>query len=278
MRPTAALLLVSALWGGTFVAIKSGLGDASPLLFVGLRFLLATLAALPLLRSRAALRGALRAGIPLGVVLALAYATQTLGLVTTTPAQSAFVTALNVSLVPLWALALFRRTPPLASVAGLVIALPGLWLVTGAGPLDVTEGEAWTIACAALFALHVVLVARWAPTADTAGLLVVQLATTAALALSAAPLLDELHLTATPRLAASLVATAVLATAGTTWLQLRYQPRVDPTRAAVIYATEPLFAALFSWACRAESFGPATLLGGGLIVLGAVVSERGGKR
>jgi drug/metabolite transporter (DMT)-like permease len=95
---TAALLLVSALWGGTFVAIKSGLGDASPLLFVGLRFLFATVAALPLLRSRAAFRGALRAGVPLGIVLALAYATQTLGLVTTTPARSAFVTALNVSL------------------------------------------------------------------------------------------------------------------------------------------------------------------------------------
>lgn len=278
MTATAALLLVSALWGATFVAIKSGLSDASPLLFVGLRFLIATVAAVPLLRSRSALRGALRAGIPLGVVLGLAYTTQTIGLVTTTPARSAFVTALNVSIVPLWAFALFGRRPPAASIVGLAFALPGVWFVTGSGALQLTSGDAWTMACAVIFALHVVLVTRWGATGDTAGLLVAQLVTTAILALAAAPLIEVPRLEATPRLVGSLLATAVLATAGTTWLQLRYQPRADPTRTAVIYATEPLFAVLFSWATRAESFGPATFAGGGLIILGAVVSELGGRR
>ena len=133
MRPVLALLLVSALWGGTFVTVKRGLADASPWLFVGLRFALATLAALPLLRSRAALRASLRAGIPLGLVLLGGYATQTLGLSTTTPARSAFVTALNVTIVPFWAFALFRKRPALTCVIGLALAVPGLWLETGAG-------------------------------------------------------------------------------------------------------------------------------------------------
>jgi len=76
-----ALLLVSVLWGTTFVAVKTGLRDASPLLFVGLRFSIAALAAVPLLRGRGAeARAAWKAGIPLGVVLAIAYSAQTLGL------------------------------------------------------------------------------------------------------------------------------------------------------------------------------------------------------
>ena len=278
MRPVLALLLVSALWGGTFVAIKRGLADASPLLFVALRFLLATLAALPLLRSGAALRRALRTGIPLGLVLLGGYTTQTLGLVTTTPARSAFLTALNVTIVPIWAFALFGRRPAPTSLAGLAIALPGLWLVTGAGGPDWTPGELWTLACAVLFALHVVLVARWGATADTGGLLVAQLATTGILALAATPVLERPHLTPTPWLATALASTAVLATAGTTWLQLRFQPRVDPTRAAVIYATEPVFAALFSWGLRVERIDAFACAGGGLIVLGALVSELGGRR
>ncbi|MBZ0141977.1 MAG: DMT family transporter, partial [Rhodocyclaceae bacterium] len=88
-RPVLALLLVSVLWGTTFVAIKAGLDDASPLLFVGLRFGIAALVAAVTLPHREALRDALPAAVPLGLVLAVGYAAQTIGLQTTTPARSA---------------------------------------------------------------------------------------------------------------------------------------------------------------------------------------------
>ena len=277
MSASLALLLVSALWGGTFVLIKEGLGDASPLLFVGLRFLLAALVTAAGVRSREAWRRALPAGIPLGIVLFLGYATQTQGLVTTTPSRSAFLTGLCVPLVPLWSAALLRRFPSASSLMGLVLALPGLWFLTSPGAGEVTPGDLWTLGCAVCFALHVVLVARWAGTADTLPLVSVQLGTTAVLALIASPALEATHATATTRLVLAIVLTGVLATAGTTWLQMRYQPRLDPTRAGLLYTMEPVFAAVFA-AWWGEPIPRLAALGGALIVAGAVVSEAGARR
>jgi drug/metabolite transporter (DMT)-like permease len=272
-----ALLLVSLLWGGTFVAIKEGLHDASPLLFVGLRFLIAAVAAAVVARpSRSSLRRGARVGVALGAVLALAYSAQTLGLVTTTPARSAFLTGLNVGLVPLWAAALLRRAPPRRALIGFVLCVPGLWLLTAPGRLAESPGEAWTLGCAVLFAAHVVLVSRWGAAAGTSSLVVTQLATTAALALAASPLLESPRLAVTPRLAAALLATGLLATAGPLWLQMRFQPRVDPSRAALIYATEPVFAALLAVAWG-ESLDLRAWSGGALIVAGTLISELGAR-
>lgn len=267
-----ALLAVAALWGGTFVVIKEGLGDASPLVFVGLRFLLAAVATAPLVRGRDAWRRALAPGIPLGVVLFLGYAAQTQGLVTTTPARSAFLTGLSVPLVPLWAAALLAARPPRASLVGLAIALPGLWLLTSPGAGAWVTGDAWTLACAAAFGLHVVLVARWARHADPLPLVAVQLATVAALALAASPLVETPRIAPTLRLAGALALTAILATALTTWIQMRYQPRLDATRAALLYTMEPVFAALFAtwWG---ESVTAPAWTGGLLIAAGAAISE-----
>lgn len=276
MNPTLGLLFVSLLWGTTFVAVKEGLTDVSPLLFVGLRFLLATLASLALSPRLGDLRRVLRRGVLLGLVLAAGYATQTLGLVSTTPSRSAFITGLNVSLVPIWALAILGQRPGWGSLAGLLFAIPGLWFLAAPESLGFGVGEAWTTACAALFALHVVLLARWARAAETTALLVVQLAVTAVVCLAAAAVFETPRLEPTPRLAAALGTTAILATAIALWLQVRLQPRVDPSRAAMIYATEPAFAALFAVAWG-ESIPASAWLGGGLIAFGAVLSEWGAK-
>ncbi len=273
--PILGLLLVSILWGTTFVAVKTGLGDSSPLLFVGVRFAIATLAALPLLRSRTALRDALRAGIPLGIILALGYSTQTLGLTTTSPARSAFVTAMNVVFVPILAIPVLRRRAGGLSVLGLGLTLPGLWLLTNPGSSTWNRGDAWTLACAVFFALHVVFVNRWGRRHDESGLLVSQLLVTAVICLTLAPMVEPVRFVPTGRLAIALLITAVLATTGVTWLQLRFQPRVDPTRAALIYATEPVFATFFSWLVTGETLSRAGWFGGGLILVGMVLSEFG---
>jgi drug/metabolite transporter (DMT)-like permease len=274
--PTAALLSVSVLWGTTFVAIKSGLADASPLLFVGLRFALAALAASVLVRGRRIDRAAILRGIPLGIVAASAYATQTLGLASTTPARSAFITGLNVALVPFWGMLLLRRRPGRLPLFGLLISLPGLWLLTTPGGAGWNPGDTWTLACAILFALHLVLISRAGAKYDIAWLLISQLAVTAALALAASAALEEVRLAPTPRLLGCVALTALLATTGTTWLQLRFQPRLDPTRVAVIYATEPVFAAILSRIFFGEVLTAVGWVGGGLILAGMVLAESAG--
>lgn len=268
-----ALLLVSLLWGTTFVAVKTGLDDASPLLFVGIRFALAAATSALLLRRTPGLRRALIAGAPLGIVLAISYSAQTIGLDFTTPARSGFVTGLNVALVPLWAAVVLRNRPRPLSLLGLAIALPGLWLLTSPGTDAWNVGDAWTVLCAVFFALHVVLLNRVGERFEAAGLLVSQLTVTAVLCLGASAAFETPRIEWTPKLGLALALTAIFATTGTTWLQLRFQPKVEPTRAALIYTTEPVFAALFSWLLFAERLPATGWIGGGLIVLGMVLAE-----
>lgn len=276
--PSAALLLVSLLWGTTFVAVKSGLNDASPLLFVALRFALAAVVSLGLLRRRAGLVSSLRASVPLGVILTVAYSAQTIGLDTTTPARSAFITGANVAMVPLWAALILRKKTRTVSLLGLALTLPGLWLLASPGTEGWNPGDTWTVVCAVFFALHVVLINLWSPRHDSAALLAGQLTVTAVLAAVAAVTMETPRLTVTPSLLGALALTALVATVGTTWLQLRFQPRVEPTRAALIYATEPVFAALFSWWWFGELLPALAWAGGGLILTGALLAESGAQQ
>jgi drug/metabolite transporter (DMT)-like permease len=271
------LLVVSVLWGTTFVAVKSALDDASPLLFVALRFALATAGSTFLLRGGGDFRAALRPGIVLGVALALGYATQTMGLTLTTPSRSAFVTGINVALVPLWALALFGRAPRALSLVGLAVSVPGLWLLTDPGTGGWGAGESWTLLCAIFFALHVALLAGLAPDRPIGALLVVQLGVSSVLCFAASALIEEPRLRSSATLGGALLLTALLATTGTTWLQLRFQPRVEPTRAALIYATEPVFASIFSWLVFRETLAGLGWAGAGLILLGMTLAELGGQ-
>lgn len=284
-RPALGLLLVSVIWGTTFVVVKTALADVSPILFVGLRFSLATLASIPLVfltRDRLGDRrdprpdwASLIAGLPLGLVLAGAYVSQTLGLTTTTPSRSAFVTGLNVSLVPIWAFLLSRRRPGRMPLLGLALTLPGLWLLTSPQGGQWWIGDSWTLICAILYALYVVLVGRLGAKHSPGALLVSQLGATAIFALSGSFILERPHITLTPALGGAFALTAILATTGTTWLQIKLQPKVGSTRTAVIFATEPLFAALFSRLFTGEVLSASEWIGGGIILTGMLVSEIG---
>jgi drug/metabolite transporter (DMT)-like permease len=269
------LILVSLIWGTTFVAVKTALDDASPLVFLGLRFSIASVLALLFVRARPGLKRGLLWGIPLGAVLAGAYAAQTVGLVTTTPARSAFITGINVVLIPVWGWILLGKRPGRYPVFGLLLAVPGIWLLTDPGVGRWYAGDSWTLLCAVLFALHVVLITRMGTVHYIHAILASQLAVTAVLALGGAAVVGKPRLVLTPEIVGALALTGVLASFLTTLIQLRLQPRVSPARTAILFAAEPVFAAIFSWIIRGESLGPAGWVGGGLILCGAVTSEVG---
>ena len=241
-RHALGLLLVSVIWGTTFVAVKTAMDHASPVLFVGIRFALASAAAIPLVRWREPGLG------------------------------------LNVSLVPAWAFLITGHRITRLSLLGLVLTLPGLWLLTSPGAGSWSRGDSWTLVCAVLYALYIILVERSAKRHAPGTLLFSQLAATAVVALVAAPILERPRFEPTASLLAALALTAFIATTGTTWLQLRCQPKVGPTRTALIFAGEPVFAAFFSYLWFGERLGVPGWAGGGLILAGMLISEFGAAR
>jgi drug/metabolite transporter (DMT)-like permease len=277
-RADAVLVSITAFWGVTFVVVKDAVVLADPFTFLALRFSLG--AVLLTLAAWRGIRGAalLWAGSGLGALLFIGFAAQTSGLQFTTPSRSAFLTGLSVLLVPFLSIAFHRRRPPPASLFGVALAVGGLWLLAGGKSRGASHGlgrgDALTLLCALAFALHITLIERLARRHAPAPLVAVQLWTVAALALVALCLLGP-RLAATPALWSAVLITGIGGSALALVLQAWAQARTTAVRAALVYALEPVFAAAYSVALGREQLEAKELLGGGLIVLGVLVSELG---
>jgi len=284
---TFALVFINLVFGATFVVVKDAMAHVAPVRFVALRFLVAAvvLVAIALVRERAwlAKRATWRDGALLGALLFLGYATQTAGLVFTTPAVSAFLTSTSIAMVPFLAVLLLREKLNTAAWIGVVATLAGLMLLLWpGGGIPVGPGELLSLACAASFAFHFIATAHVAKRTPPLALVAAQTTVVSALAFACLPL-D--HPGATPALSSEalppkvwiqILGMGVGATALAFFLQTWAQRTVPATRVAVCFALEPVFALLFSAALTGERFGPAELVGMALILAGMlVVSLRG---
>lgn len=257
------------------MAVKSALEDAAPLAFVSLRFSLAALFALCLVRSREGTRAAIRWGIPIGVVLGASYAAQTIGLVETAPSRSAFITGAGVVAIPIWGMFLLRRRPGLFSLLGLALAVYGIWMITDPAGGRWVSGDSWTLACAVLFSLHIVLLTRFG-SHDPYALLASQLLVTAVLTGVVSWIFEPApRVTWTSSLVMVIVTMGIGVSFLTTLLQIRLQPLLSPGRTAVVFATEPIFASLVSILTLGERLSVRDWMGGGLIISGVLLSELG---
>jgi drug/metabolite transporter (DMT)-like permease len=277
-RADAVLIAITAFWGVTFVVVKDAVVLADPFTFLALRFscgaLLLTCVAWRAMRELALVR----AGAFLGVLLFVGFASQTTGLQFTTPSRSAFLTGLSVLLVPFLSIAVHRRRPPPASLVGVALAVAGLWALSGGTavgvPTGLGRGEQLTLVCALAFALHITLLERLARTYAPAPLVAVQLWVVAFLALLSLWALGP-RLAATGALWGAVLVTGIGGSAVALLLQAWAQARTTAVRAALVFALEPVFASIYSVALGRERLGAKELVGGGLIVLGVLVSELG---
>ncbi|MGH9657526.1 MAG: DMT family transporter [Bryobacteraceae bacterium] len=267
-----ALVAVTVVWGATFVIVKRALEDASPLLFVGLRFAAATAVLVFLYRRRLA-SGPIRGGLLAGVFLFAGYAFQTLGLQETSASKAAFITSLNVVLVPFFGALVYRVWPHISESIGVVVATAGLALLTLEGEaLAVGRGDMLELICAAGFAAHIVVLGHYSR-AGFERVAVLQVATTAALALIGCGLLERPYFRSTTQLWLALAATSLLATALALTVMVWAQQTVPPARAALIFALEPVVAAVTSWLAAGEAFTARAAAGAALILGGILVAE-----
>ncbi|HZJ54733.1 MAG TPA: DMT family transporter [Myxococcaceae bacterium] len=271
------LVVVTAIWGASFVVVQDAVRLADPFTFLVFRFIVgASVLTVPSWRALAD-RRLLRAAAGLGVLLFVGFVTQTAGLQFTTPSRSGFLTGLSVLLVPFVGLLLFRKWPSPPVLVGVALAVAGLWFLTGgmsgsSGPT--AKGDLLTIACAVAFAFYIVLLEPAARVHRSTPLVAVQLWVVALLALAALPFVPR-HLDPSPAFWSAVLYTGLLSTAVCLLAQTWAQARTSAVRAALIFALEPVFAALWSVMIGRERLGSRELTGGTLIVLGIVAAEIG---
>ena len=279
-----ALLVLTLFWGTTFTFVKDVLEFASPGVFLSARFATAVLVlgAVALWRRDRLGPGFLRHGLLLGLFLLLTFGFQTVGLRYTTPSRSGFLTGMSVLLVPFVARYWLGRKVHAAAWAGVALAVGGLAALTrpfgGAVTPEIRLGDALTVGCALACALQIALMSEWAPRHPVVPFTVLQLGVTLVGALGLAAV-ETRHLDLArggPTFAATVAFTGVVMTAGAFFIQNWAQARTTAVRAALIFALEPVTAALFSHFYGGEPLAGLDWLGGGLIVLGVLVGELGG--
>jgi len=290
-RAELALLVVSLLWGLSFSAIKAATPFVAPVLFVALRFTAASVLLLALrpLFARAGAGDAAgegtagdgsarRRGIVLGLLLAIGYTTQTIGLHTTTAANSAFISALSVVLVPLVVAARWRRFPDRPTLLGLALATAGLVLLTRPGLGRLVPGDLWTLVCAVTYAMYLAWLSEALAVAPWFALLIWQVVTVAVTTLAWALLVERGGLTPNRVVWLSLGATTLLSTVLALYLQNRYQGRTTATRAGLLFASEPVFAAAFAALLLGEAIPAGWSAGAALIIAAVLVIELSRRR
>ena len=274
-RADAQLLAACFLWGVSFVIVKGALDHSSPLAFVAVRFALAALIFAPFAGLGTPFtRPELAGGAFLALLLGAGFIAQAAGLVYTTPSRSAFLVAISSVLAPPIAMIALRERPRPTTIAALLVAACGIWLLTSpqsGGGLN--RGDALTLITAAAFGGQIVLITALARRHSAARLVWLEIVGTALLASLGAPLVEDVHIRWTAGFVAALAFTAVGATVVALLWQLKAQREMSSTRAAVLFCSEALFAAIASWLVTGERLAAGQWLGGGLILTAMIVAE-----
>jgi drug/metabolite transporter (DMT)-like permease len=278
-----ALAFNAVIWGTTFVLVKSALHQVSPLLFLALRFSVATLALGVLFRGRWRRRAPdaprvtwrmVAAGFMIGLILFAGYLLQTLGLQSTTAPKSAFLTGLATVMVPLLAALVYKIRPRISEVAGVLAATLGMGLMTLEGPIgSISRGDLLTFGCAIAFAAHIVATGHFAEQIGYEVLSITQIGAAALAALSLVGWAETPRIQWQPLVIWAILMTGLLCTALAFTIQAWAQHYTTSTRTALIYALEPVVAWITSFCIAREGLSGQAAAGAVLILSGVLLVE-----
>ncbi len=288
--PVIILLFVTLIWGATFVIVKSALKDISPLFFISVRFLFATVILLPFVFKifKSFNKQVLLEGVLLGLIYFAGFASQTMGLKYTTATKSAFITGTFVIFTPFFQIFFEKRPPRKEVVLGILLSITGLIFLTSKGNslLGIFSeisgnfgiGDMLTILCAIFFALYIVYLDIVSKKNDYKPLVFLQIAITGVCGLLFSFLftglkIESMQFTFSNSLLFAVLYTSILATVLTTTLQTKYQKFVTPSVAGIVLSFEPIFAALCAFFVLNEKISNFGLIGCVLIFAGLLVSE-----
>ncbi|MFJ7830191.1 DMT family transporter [Peribacillus sp. NPDC097284] len=282
----ATLLFVVFIWGVTFVMVQNAISFLEPFSFNAIRFFIAFLFLLVPYFLTLHKKGnryhkeTMLAGLHIGVWLFLGYAFQTKGLELTTPAKTGFITGLSVVMVPVFSLVLLKLKLSRNMVLGVVAATFGLYLMAFVDHSSVNVGDFLVFLCAISFAMQIITTAKYAKTLPALPLTLIQIGTVSLLSFLSALIFGENYsvvfkaeVMLQTEVWTALLVTSVMATSFAFFVQTYFQAYTTPTRVALIFSMEPVFAALTSYIWIDEKLTVASLTGCGFIFAGMILAE-----
>jgi drug/metabolite transporter (DMT)-like permease len=293
----AALLLATLFWGCAFTWAKSagaavnsemGLPPGAllgPIWILGARFTIAGVVWLAIFPDsrRSWTWSALWRTLVLGGCLATGMIIQHLGLDRTSEAVSAFLTSLTILFVPVIMTIVLKRSPSPAVWLGVVLATAGVWLMTGASPTGFGIGELLGICCAITYSIDIIAINALVTQKDVSRLTAGQFLTVGLISMATCLFLPGGRASLAPsqlmallsfkQIGINVALLTIFPSICAFGLQFTFQPRIDPTRAALIYLVEPIFAALYAMIASGRRLSSIALAGAGLILMANLLAE-----
>lgn len=280
------LLLTAFIWGGTFGGTKLLLTNGmEPMGLLTWRFGIAAILVIIFYFGRirrAMTPRALGVGLLLGVLLSISFALQTTGLKFTSSSRSGFITALYVVITPLLQIFFGRRAPAKRVWISVGIVILGLWLLTtpsgssGEGSVNgFGLGDILTLISAFSFAVYIIVLDRAGLEADAIFITAIQLAVIFLFCALYRGVAEPWTAPSSLTDWSIILYLAILASVFTTWCQSYFQPRTTPSRAAIIYTMESVFAAIVGIALLNEPMHEQGYIGAVLIIGGLLLVETG---
>ena len=278
--PELALIVVTFIWGGTFLIVHNAVAVGGPLAFVAARFAIAALIGALIGRRQilAMTKVELVTGMAIGASIFGGYALQTYGLMHISSSKSAFITAFYVPIVPLLQWVFMKQRPHLVVWAAVSMAFLGLLLLAGADALgmEFCSGELMTALGAIAIAVEITLISRVSARINVMRVTIVQLATASLIALVLMPVMGE----ALPQPSTTFVLSVIAlgcASAVIQYVMNWAQKRISATKATLIYAGEPIWAGVVGRIAGEQM--PGMAVGGALLIVCAgILSEWRPKR
>lgn len=265
---------MATIWAGTFVIVKDAIASYPTFSFLSWRFWIAVVVfALIFPKAVTALRReTLGVGVLAGTFLCLGFIFQTWGLEQTTASRAAFITGMFVIITPILQALILKRIPGFMVVIGALLAVGGLWLLSGGTAGQWGSGDTRVLLSAFAYSGHMIVLGSLGRRHEVAPLTFVQLVTTAAICSVLALAMDPLSIPRGTPVWIAILFTGILASAVAFAVQTYAQRHISPARTALILICEPALGGLFGW-FSGDTFTSIGIVGAGLILLGMVSSE-----
>ncbi|QOR36247.1 DMT family transporter [Clostridium sp. 'deep sea'] len=276
IKADLALFIVTMGWGASFFLTKSSLAHLNTFNFLAIRFFVAfIISSLIFIKQMLCIdKATLKYGLLIGLVLYATFALQTLGLNYTTASKSAFITGINVMLVPLLSTILLKKAPNKKTILSVIIAFIGLGLLTiNKNIQGINIGDFYTFICAIACAFHILLTGKYTKKTNSIAFAVVQIGVCAVLSLITSLVYEQPVLPTDFNIWRNIFILSVVCTSGAYIVQSVAQRYTSATHTALIYTTEPVFAAVFAYIFLHEVLSIKGYVGALLIVSGMLFTE-----
>jgi len=240
------LIVATLFWGGSFVFNKLAFREVPPVTFMFLRFSLATLimALFCLRRIRGLNWSIIKKGGMVGLALGLANLSFVLGVNGTTVSRAGFLNNLFVLIIPLLSFLIWRERVDRWTLAGIFLALAGLWELARGGVEGFNRGDLLSTLCAMFIAVHIIMVSRILRDEDVFLVTLTQFATVAAIGGILVAVMPSADYRIGPVSASALLYCALFPTIICFTLQNTFQRYTTPTKAGLIYTLDPVWSML----------------------------------